>query len=87
MLAYHGPASKVEVREGGQVYVNGEFLSDCAVEQRLRRLCNVRKTGVVEAGEDARKMFQSGGDERAVLMELFKQSGLKKAHSVMHPLL
>ena len=70
--------NEVEVREGGQVYVNGKFLSDSAVEQRLRRLVAIKKSGLCEAGEDARKMFQAGGDERANLMELFKQSGLKK---------
>ena len=70
--------AKVEVQAGGHVYVNGKYLSDSAVEQRLRRLCAIKKSGVCEAGEDCRKMFQKGGDDRATLMELFKQSGLKK---------
>ena len=70
--------AKVEVQAGGHVYVNGKYLSHSAVEQRLRRLCAIKKSGVCEAGEDCRKMFQKGGDDRATLMELFKQSGLKK---------
>ena len=59
--------------------VDGERLSDSAVEQRLRRLCKIRKNGGCEAGEDARKMFEMGGDDRNSLIGLFKQSGLKKA--------
>ncbi|CAE7238802.1 unnamed protein product [Symbiodinium pilosum] len=31
---------QVEVQAGGHVYVNGKYLSDSAVEQRLRRLRN-----------------------------------------------
>ena len=69
---------KVEVRPGGHVYVDGKFLSDSGVEQRLRRLTALRKTGICAAGEEARKMFQAGGEDRANLMELFKQAGLNK---------
>ena len=74
---------KVELSEGGQVYVNGHVLSDSAVEQRLRRLCKVRKNGTCEVGEDARKMFQMGGDDRATLMALFKESRLSKAQDML----
>ena len=74
---------KVELGEGGQVYVNGHVLSDSAVEQRLRRLCKVRKNGTCEVGEDARKMFQMGGDDRATLMALFKESRLSKAQDML----
>ena len=53
-------------------------MSESAIEQRLRRFCAVKKSGVCEAGEEALKMFKDL-EKRKELTEMFKQVNLSKA--------
>ena len=68
----------ITLDQHGQVLVNGKVLSATAIEQRLRRFCSKKKTGVLRCGIDVHKKFFGTPDERQELVTLFKQSLLNK---------
>lgn len=52
-------------------------MSESAIEQRLRRFCTKRKNGKIPCGEDVLKKWN--GEDRGLLLELFKSNLLSKA--------
>ena len=62
----------------GKIYVDGKLLSDSALEQRLRRATKPHKNGFIEAGEEAKRMFETSTEDRDRLKDIFKQCLLKK---------
>lgn len=62
----------------GRIFRNGKVMTDSAIEQRLRRFCTRRKSGVLPCGEEVLKRWESS-DKRTDLIEQFKRVGLDKA--------
>lgn len=60
---------------------NGKYMSDSAVEQRLRRFCTRRKSGHVPCGEEILKRWE--GEQRGDLIETFKRCDLNKAQPIL----
>ena len=70
-------AWQVQLGEDGKFRnKSGKILTESAIEQRLRRFTELKRSGVCKGGDELRRMFK---EDRSTLVELFKQCNLNKA--------
>lgn len=66
----------VTMDDDGNFWSRGKKLSESAIEQRLRRFVEVKKSGKCKGGEILRKLFLQ---DRKAATDLFKECNLDKA--------
>ena len=72
---------KITKDDKGRLMCNGKYMSDSAIEQRLRRFCTRRKSGHVPCGEEILKGWE--GEQHGDLIETFKRCDLNKAQPIL----